>query len=110
MQEPIPKGVVVVDKDNHNAETEIASNATQMGIPTTRQNVSADPSHLLEGIKEFGGEVLHDTHDYVKTGLEELTSGVGGSTRDRVTSRNPINLVWERAKRFRNKLTQKKVA
>lgn len=110
MEEPAPKGIVLVDQDNRKVETEIASNATKMGVPTTRQNVSPDLSHLLEGMKEVGGEILHDTHAYAKTSLVELAGGKGGSTRDRVASKNPISLVWERINRKRDKPTLEKAA
>ena len=53
MDEPAPKGITVVDKDKQETEAGIADNATKAGIPTTKEDVSPDPLHVLEGLKNM---------------------------------------------------------
>lgn len=81
MKEPVPKGVkpiqrlVIVNEVGHQTEQKIAEPLNKMGYPTTAQSVSTDHSSILKGVKEFGGEVLHTSHDYLETNLEELKGG-----------------------------------
>lgn len=64
------------------------------------------PIPLSEDLKRIGVDATH----VIGSTFDELMGGEGRDTRDRVASRNPINLVLERAKRIRNRLTQKKAA
>lgn len=70
------------------------------------QPESQKPIPLTEGLRQVGVDATH----VVGSTFDELMSGEGGSTRDRVTSRNPISLVWERINRKRDKPTLKKAA
>lgn len=112
MQAPAPKGIVVVDEENRQAETKIANEASQMGIPTTRQTVSPDQSHVLEGVKELGGEILHDADAFV----EETVGKIGGGVTYIRTGEAPTDIVEDRQRKggrivsILNKLGLKKAA
>ena len=58
---------------------------------------------LTEELKQIGVDATH----IAGSTLEELTTGEKSSTRNRVTSKNPLNLVWER---FRRKRAEEKAA
>ncbi len=64
------------------------------------------PIPLTEELRQIGVDVTH----IAGSAFKEVMSGVGGSTRDRVASNNPISLVWERARRMKEKLIQEKAA
>lgn len=51
MEEPAPKGIVVVDREHDKTTKQIASDA---GVPTT--NVSPDPIHILKKIEAMVGD------------------------------------------------------
>lgn len=61
------------------------------------------PIPLTEDLQQIGVDATH----VIGSGFEELMSGEGRDTRDRVASKNPIRLVWERANRLRDKVTKK---
>ena len=80
-------------------------NGVKVPLQELGHNVSTEsdlqkPIPLTEGLRKIGVDATH----IAGSGFEELMSGVGGSTRDRVTSgRNPISIAIERAKRLIHK-------
>lgn len=72
-------------------------------------DVSTKPDHekpipLTEELRQIGTDITHIAGSTV----DELVTGDGGSTRDRVASRNPLKIAWERLRRKR--LIQKEAA
>lgn len=55
---------------------------------------------LTDELKQIGVDAIH----IAGTTFDELMSGEGRDTRDRVAGKNPISLVRERARRFKSEL------
>lgn len=64
------------------------------------------PIPLTEELKQIGVDATH----VAGSTFDELMSGEGRETRNRVASKNPISLVWERIKRKRGKFPLGKAA
>lgn len=92
MQEPVPKGIVVVDKDHRQTADKIAMAA---GVPTT--SVLPDPVHILkklEGMVDTSVEIVGaNTPD-----LDKLLHGEGPQTGIKtVAGSRWLNSLKERA-------------
>ena len=55
------------------------------------------PIPLSEELKQIGVDATH----IAGSTFDELMSGQGMGTRDRIASRNPFRLAWERAKKLK---------
>ena len=66
-------------------------------VPEATQPEAQKPIPLTEDLKQIGVDATH----VVGSTFDELMGGEGGSSRDRVASKNPINLVLERARRLK---------
>ena len=69
-------------------------------VPGATQPEAQKSIPLTADLKQIGVDATH----IVGSTVDELMSGEGGSSRDRVASKNPINLVLERARRLRARL------
>ncbi len=75
------------------------------GLNTTPESLDPNNESLLKKIGDSFGDEKKDVLHALNVELEELTSGEDIHTRDRVASRNPINLALERFKKL--KVTKK---
>ena len=66
-------------------------------VPGATQPEAQKPIPLTEDLKQAGVDATH----IIGNTVDELMNGEGGSSRDRVVSHNPINLVLERARRLK---------
>lgn len=99
MNGPAPEQRVIQPKDQHEIDL-------HRKIEGAIQPAAQKPIPLTEELKQIGVDATH----IAGSTFDELMSGEGGSTRDRVASKNPINLVWEKIKRRGNSSAQKKAA
>ncbi len=79
----------------------------QGGLNTTPESLNPNDESVLKKIGDSLGEEKDSALHALNVELEEFTSGEDIHTRDRVASRNPINLSWERLKKLK---TAKKAA
>lgn len=105
MQEPAPTGnIQPVDQRDAGVRQKIEDNLRQLGHNTVTQPPSIQPIGLTDDLRQAGVDAAH----IIGSTYTDIVEGKGGANRDRVaTSRNPIKLALERAKR---KLAQKKAA
>lgn len=97
MNEPAPKGIVVVDKEGHEAEAKIADTATKMGIPTTKEDVSPDPLHVLKGLRNMADTSI-EVVGSATPDFDKLLHGEGPQTGVKIArGRSWLNSFKERA-------------
>lgn len=93
-----------VDRDEANVHHKLQGELKGLGHGMETTPPAEKPIPLTGELKQIGADATH----IVSSTFDELMTGEGGSTRDRVASRNPISLAWERLKRKRS--TQKQAA
>lgn len=93
-----------VDRDEATMHHKVQGELEVLGHGMETKPPAEKPIGLTGALKQIGADVTHITGST----FDELMTGEGGSTRDRVASRNPISLAWERLKRKRS--TRKQAA
>lgn len=88
--EAAPEQKIIQPVDQHDIDL-------NRSVEVATQPEAQKPIPLTEELKQIGVDATH----VIGSTFDELMSGEGGSTRDRVASRSPIRLVLERVKRLK---------
>ena len=88
-------------QSEENLRIKASEHLNQGGYNTTPEDLNPNDESPLEKIKEDIGDKANDLGYALHANIEELTEGESIKTGDRLVSRNPINLAWERFKKLR---------
>lgn len=101
MEGPAPKEIESAEQPTEDLHEGVRKPLKEMGLDDPEVPPTQIRFPLTGNLEQLGVDASH----VIGSKLEELTSGTGGSTLDRMADRkNPISLAWERAKKLKARL------